>query len=418
MHRDFSHQHPHTNTHHILTTAQNITQMTEQTSYRPHDPGHDYYAAGIYLVTLVVRNRSQRSGILGHLNDDARHPTVELSDIGKAVMDEWQLMAVRAEAAGRHITLHAAVCMPNHFHGVIEVIEHMDKSLGHLIWGFKTACTKRRREIMAGSPELKTALDATNSPPIPIPHPLPTPKPFLASADPHRMSKRQRQAYYDTLPDNLQPLWDDNYDDTICLSDPVTGVCSQRHFNAMMRYVADNPRRAIIRRQHPDVMQRRLHLVINGRPYAAFGNLFLLRWPRKVQVFCHRKAHDHHTPYEQTEDYRQRCMEWKEQVMEGATVIVTPGISAGERMMKNLCLEKRYPLIHLQKEPIGEYWKPEQSRFDACSDGSLLIIAPWMVESLGDVNGVPSQTDYSIFHNLNKLAEEICSFNGDAHITI
>ena len=184
----------------------------------------------------------------------------------------------------------------------------------------------------------------------------------------------------------------------------------------MIRYVEDNPRRAVIRRARPEFMRRCLHVVIGGRDYAAFGNLFLLRWARKVQVFCHRKAPDGRTPYERTDAYRRECMEWKRMVMQGATAIVTPGISMRERMIKDRCIERGYPLIHLQKEAIGSYWKPELRRFEACAGGALLILAPWKPETIGEVNGVPSDTDYSIFHNLNHLAEEICAFEGEARV--
>ena len=102
--------------------------------------------------------------------------------------------------------------------------------------------------------------------------------------------------------------------------------------------------------------------------------------------------------------------------MTGATVIVTPGISRGELMMKNECLEKGYPLIHLQKEPIGTYWKPERARFEACAQGRLLILAPWHLDDMGTVNGMRSDTDYSRFHHLNEIAADICSFNGEAVI--
>ena len=102
--------------------------------------------------------------------------------------------------------------------------------------------------------------------------------------------------------------------------------------------------------------------------------------------------------------------------MGGATVIVTPGISRGELLMKNECIEKGFPLIHLQKEPIGPYWKPERQRFEACANGSLLILAPWGLDEMNAVAGVPATSDYSRFHNLNTLAAELCSFNGDARI--
>ena len=96
--------------------------------------------------------------------------------------------------------------------------------------------------------------------------------------------------------------------------------------------------------------------------------------------------------------------------------MVTPGISHGELMMKNECLNNGYPLIHIQKEPITPYWKPERARFEACANGSLLILAPWGLDTMAAVNGVPADTDYSRFHNMNNLAAEICTFNGNAKI--
>lgn len=102
--------------------------------------------------------------------------------------------------------------------------------------------------------------------------------------------------------------------------------------------------------------------------------------------------------------------------MEGCTVIVTPGISRGEQLMKNECIDRSFPLIHLQATPIGRYWKPELKRFDACARGVLLILAPWDIDALGDVNGIPKDSDYSRFHNLNTLAAEICAFDGEAKI--
>ena len=62
-------------------------------------------------------------------------------------------------------------------------------------------------------------------------------------------------------------------------------------------------------------------------------------------------------------------------------------------------LEAHLPLILLQKEPIGEYWKPAKSRFYACAAGHLLILAPWVIDG---------SSDYASFHQLNDYAREIC----------
>ena len=65
-----------------------------------------------------------------------------------------------------------------------------------------------------------------------------------------------------------------------------------------------------LRRMLPDVMRRCLHVQIGNRSYGAFGNLFLLRWARKIQVFCHRKHPVTGEPYELTADYASDQQQW------------------------------------------------------------------------------------------------------------
>ena len=389
---------------------------SQHTSYRPHDPGHDYYERGIYLITLVV---SERQPLLASLNMDAQNPKAICTELGQEVMRCWNYIPEHHAKKNRKIVVHVACCMPDHFHGVIEVCERMDVSVGEVICGFKIGCTQAYRRIPTNVQAAKpcTVLTASNASSS---NASSSNVPYMAlQKDLHHMSHKQRQAYYATLPRTSRPLFDDNYDDTICLAtiDPISHALTydQRHFSSMLRYVLDNPRRAILRHLRPDFMQRRLHIRIAGRDYAAFGNIFLLRWAKKVQVFCHRKAPDG-TPYHLSVLFEQERTRWIADILAGATVIVTPGISKGEQMMKNECLDKGYPLIHIQKEPITQYWKLELKRFETCTRGSLLILAPWQLDDMGEVNHVPSNTDFSRFHNLNELAREICLFEGEATI--
>ena len=382
----------------------------ESSSYRPRNAGHDYYGRGTYLITLVV---SGREHLLSHFVADLgheQHPTtLALTPLGKTVQETWQSTPAHQSTHGNNVVVHACICMPDHFHGVIEVLEPMQWSLGDIIQAFKAVCTSRWQQGLG-------LLSSTNRP---ISGDCTSPsapawlqeKAAMHSSEGaliRAMSKKQRQEYYTFVGRQQRPLFDENYDDTVCLD--------QRHRQAMIAYVHDNPRRAILRRLLPDYMQRCLHVQIGNRSYAAFGNLFLLRWPRKVQVMCHRRHPVTRQPYEDTDDYARDCGQWEAAIMEGATVIVTPGISRGEQLMKKRCLDNGYPLIHLQKEPIGQYWKPEKRRFEACANGSLLILAPWNLDTMGDVANVPADSDYSRFHNLNTLAATICAFNGEAKI--
>lgn len=373
----------------------------ETSPYRPHNPGHDYYEPAAYLVTLVVTGREPR---LSSLNNDSANPSVILSDTGRIVKEEWEKTAAIQANHGRKIEVVAQVCMPEHWHGVVVVRERMDKSLGAIIQYVKSSCTARWRREITGYAE-----------------------PPCTAAMARHLCREKRRAYYATRPLLERPLFDDDYDDTICLN--------EEHLRRMIAYVADNPRRAILRRLNPLFMQRRMHITIAGRDYAAFGNLFLLDWVRKEQVFCHRKARlsqltpaerEHYgyallslspeaaanyitrVPYHETQAFRNQGNTHYLSVMQGGTVLVTPGISEGEKRIKNMALERRLPLILLQKEPISPYWKPELQRFEACIHGHLLILAPWTPDTLGDVNGIPSSSEYSQFHNLNILAEEVC----------
>lgn len=381
----------------------------ETLSYRPRNAGHDYYSRGIYLITLVV---SGREHLLSHFvtcNDNKAPSTIALTPLGEAVQEAWLQIPVRQSAHGNRVVVHACVCMPDHFHGVIEVQEPMQWSLGDIIQAFKAFCTSRwqQQQGLPCSTNRPISVDCISSG---------APAWLREKAALHdnegalvrSMSKKQRQEYYTFLGRQQRPLFDDNYDDTVCLD--------ERHRQAMIAYVHDNPRRARLRQLLPDHLRRCLHVQIGNRSYGAFGNLFLLKWPRKLQVMCHRSHPVSHLPYEETDDYAQERGKWEKYIMEGCSAIVTPGISRGEQLMKNECIERGYPLIHLQKDPIGQYWKPEKKRFEACVKGTLLILAPWDLDTMGNVGNVPSDSDYSRFHNLNALAAEICAFNGEAKI--
>ena len=380
-------------------------------AYRPRNPGHDYYGRGTYLITLVVSGREQLLSSFTAVGIDALKEgnALTLTPLGEVVEQAWQRIPEAQSVHGNRVLVLSCVCMPDHFHGVIEVLEPMEWSLGDIIQAFKAVCTSQWQKQMGmeASVNRPILVDLTGAV---------VPGWLREKALRHdnegalirSMSKKQRQEYYALVGRNQRPLFDDNYDDTVCLD--------ERHRQAMITYVHDNPRRALLRRMLPDVMRRCLHVRIGNRSYGAFGNLFLLRWARKIQVQCHRRHPVTGQPYEETADYASERQQWERAILEGCTVIVTPGISGGERLMKNECLQQGFPLIHLQKEPIGTFWKPERQRFEACANGSLLILAPWDIDTMGRVGTVPADSDYSRFHNLNTLAAEICAFDGAARI--
>lgn len=346
-------------------------------AHRPHKTWQNYKGRGVYHITIVTHKRKR---VLGVLNNDIHNPAVVSTNLGRFTEEAWLNTFKIQKEQGRHIRSLAYQVMPDHFHGVLQVGEELDVNIGRIIRDFKAVCTKEYRILYP--PILADEIDNE----------------YLA-----RSSRKQREEYY--AAHGIEPLFDDNYDDTICYR--------KGQLENIIQYVQDNPRRAIMHALYPDLFQRRQHLVIDGQDFAAYGNLFLLRRPWKEQVFCHRwqmkdGRRDYNTRYEYTEEFKKQREEWLQAAKDGA-VLVTPGISKGEQQLVKDCIEQALPLIHLQKEPIRQGWNPEQRRHHLCEMGQLLILSPWDLAEMGDVEGIPSDTDYSQFHNMNTLAERICT---------
>lgn len=355
---------------------------TEHSQKRRHRK-HRYNEVGTYLVTIVVEGREPVFGYIdGNVKarpNDADYPATVLSPLGrKVIMEELP----KIHAVYPMVEVWMACIMPDHIHLIVRVNDTLPskKYLGNVIGTFKGGVS---RAWGGGT------------------------------------------------------LFEDNYNDRILMRDG--------QLENWKAYLKANPFRWLVRHKNPEVMQRALCLVIGGVRYGAFGNFMLLRHPEKVQVFFHRKMRNDRMDYvrlmpdtlgqagsgmmgqrmmgqrmmeqrmmgqrmvgqmvptEQTrywEKERERLMDMAEQ----GDVMVTPGISECEKRIKNECLQQRYRLIHLQAEPIGKYWKPERSRFEACAAGSLLILAPWSDDLQGD-------SDYERFHNMNTLAENICKMD-------
>ena len=135
-----------------------------------------------------------------------------------------------------------------------------------------------------------------------------------------------------------------------------------------IQYLIDNPRRLWIKRNHPDLFLRQTDIVIGSTPVVAMGNRLLLDYPEKVAVRCSRRLSE--------ADIDHECRRYLSMAREGA-VLVSPCISPGEKEVMDTAFEAGYPLIVLIENGFSPYQKPSGRQFDACSQGRLLIVAPW-----------------------------------------
>jgi REP element-mobilizing transposase RayT len=108
-------------------------------SYNPHIhhrrsirlKGYDYSSAGLYFITICVKDRAclfgeiVRAPLLVAQKTDAQKtdtPTMILNDAGKMVESEWLKLPERF----KNIELHEYVVMPNHFHAILEIVTKID----------------------------------------------------------------------------------------------------------------------------------------------------------------------------------------------------------------------------------------------------------------------------------------------------
>ena len=362
---------------------------------------HDYRQRGLYMVTMVIDGRKRLFGnIAGRANgrpgtDEAPH--VMLSALGRCVLEEE---VPKIHRYYPEVEVWRVAIMPDHIHLLLMVRETLrdGKHLGMVVRGFKTGCSRAwwrlQDEAALGGKAPSTI--AGKEAPITAAGKEP---PGTAAGKEAPGTATGGNAPGAALVPKASPLgkellrpvlFEKGYHDRI--------INRPGMLENIKRYMQENPLRARIREECPKLMERQLHLWIGGREYAAFGNLFLLKFPIKEQVFFHRRDPRTGQPTEQTDDY-QREHDRLLRLAEEGTVLVTPGISKGESLVVSDALDARLPLILLQKEPISEYWKPPQRRFYACAAGHLLILSPWVVDGT---------SDYSRFHQLNAYAREIC----------
>jgi len=111
--------------------------------------GYDYSRAGLYFITICTHNRMN---LFGKIQDGK----MILNHFGNIIKEEWE----KTTSIRKDISLGEYCIMPNHFHGIIEILETNainikelgnltftatfkapSKNIGAIIRGFKGAST-------------------------------------------------------------------------------------------------------------------------------------------------------------------------------------------------------------------------------------------------------------------------------------
>ena len=261
----------------------------------------------------------------------------------------------------------------------------MDVALGAIIRDFKAQCTKAWRRM--NQPVLADYLESKET-----------------QARLARMSRKQREAFYQQQ--GILPLFDNDYDDTVCFREGQTDNAIQ--------YVHDNPRRLALRCANPQLFTLRQEVQAGGFCCTTLGNQFLLDYPMKGVVQCSRRL-----TQQEIDRQKEQCIAEAER----GTVFVTAAISEGEKQISRALREAGYPLIVLlengfpkETDTHYKYFKPQGVYFEACAIGQLLLIEPnaEMFESkdiekavFEKAGVIPHETQRYRFLALNELAKSI-----------
>lgn len=319
----------------------------------------DYQAPGYYMITILKkRNIPNFSRVISITNQDVAstqrgesqgggywgkvvNPVVELSQLGQMIDRKIDEMPLYTPA----LEIVNFVVMPDHLHILIHVKERLDRHLGKILGGFMGGCTSLARS----------------------------------------------EGYIEENDNLFEP----KFHDRIALKE---GQVSR-----MKRYIDDNPRRLVIKKLRPDLFKRYLHLNIEGREYAAFGNIFLLRYDNLLPVRIHRRWSE-----AEFEEYHASCL----QELKAGAAVISPFIHKAEKRIRQCAFEMGNRVIEIRDLGFEERFKPQGAYFDLCAQGKLLLIAPW------PENKRKSTAGSREFHSMNDVALMISELSHESKMTI
>lgn len=291
---------------------------------------HDYTSSCIYLITVTTEGRQRLLGTL--VGDSAATAAIESTPLGAYVAEAFRQTAVETtkKTGCRVQVLHYQI-MPDHFHGILYVRDRLpaDYALGKIVAAWKSACTH--------------ALWASS---------------FCASfsasfSAPHLSAEHETKA----------PLFSRGFNDRI--------LFRRGQLKTWVAYLDDNPRRLWLKWHFPDRLRKVYDFTAGtkGHRYTAVGNTFLVTYPERLQVRCHRNL--------TAEQIQQEVEKYLKEAHRG-TVLVSPFISPAEKAVFEACYRERLPMIHIVNRGLdGKFNYPSGRDLSGCSDGFLLVLAPY-----------------------------------------
>ena len=282
--------------------------------------GHDYASACIYLISVNVANRERRLGALVGNTPDEAH--IEPSALGEYVAAAFRRMAdIVTEKTSSRVQVLQYQIMPDHFHGILYVRDSLPEgwNLARMIAAWKGDCTRE----------------------------------YWRTAG---LSSRAQDK-------GRESLFEPNFNDKI--------LFHEGQLQAWYEYLHDNPRRLWLKMHNPGRLKKVYDFQAGnkGHRYTAVGETFLVKYPERVQVRCHRNL---------TEEEIQKEVAHYLGLARSGVILVSPFISPAEKAVYEACYREKLRMIRIVNRGLdGKFIYPTGRDLRGCSDGFLLVLAPY-----------------------------------------
>ena len=325
--------------------GQGVRRAVDTTRHH-RENGWDYRGRAVYHFTFPVEERFPLFGTLE--GESAERAFIRLNPFGYRV---YQILCGLPQFyAGKGFALKvlAQKVMPDHVHLVIQVLEPLPQSIGAVVRGFKSACTKVYKQEFMGSGENAAGM--------------------------HSITCQQGNAagalmHFARIFAGRNSIWQQ---DAAYYHERILHAPGQ--LNRMINYVKDNPRRLWLKIHNPDLFRLHRRTEVCGLSFTSLGNHFLLDWHDNQTVEIPRNA---------TAEQVQIRLQLAMAAAQNGAVTYTAAISKGEQLIARTLREQGYPMVVLLNDgfpkegsPHERFYKPGGIYFEACSKGQLLLLEP------------------------------------------
>ena len=323
------------------------------TTRHHRENGWDYRGRAIYHFTLPVEARYPLFGALE--GESAEKAYVKLNPFGRQVCRMLGGLAQFYAPKGYALKVLTQMVMPDHVHLVIQVLEPLPQSIGAVVRGFKSACTKlyKQEYFCSGENAAEMQGGGTNS----------------GENAAEVQGEGAALVHFARIFAGRGSIWQQ---DPAYYHERILHAPGQ--LRRMIDYVKDNPRRLWLKSRNPNLFRLHRHTEVSGLSFTSMGNHFLLDWPDRQTVEMSRRATG-----EQVEERLRTAIA----AAHDGAVTYTAAISKGEQLIARALREQGYPLVVLlnngfpkEGSPHERYYKPGGVYFEACSKGLLLLLEP------------------------------------------